>query len=123
MSLLLALSVAAGGTFIVAPLLLLRLYQLPKYPGSHVDAFLEKARRGPFAHRGGVPENTLSAFRRSKAEGASGVEIDLVFTKDGRPVLLHDNSVDRTSNGTGRVDGLTFEQLRHLDFGSKFGCV
>ena len=115
--LLLVLSAAAGGALV----LLFRLYQLPKHPRSRVDAFLEKTRRSPIAHRGGIPENTLSAFRLSKTNGASGVEVDLSFSKDGYPVLLHDDTVERTSNGQGRVEELTLEQLRELDFGSKFG--
>jgi glycerophosphoinositol glycerophosphodiesterase len=117
----LLLLAAAGGGALLIPLLLLRFYQLPKIPQGRVDAFLEKARRGPIAHRGGIPENTLSAFRLSKTGGASGIEVDLVFSKDSHPVLLHDDTVDRTSNGHGRVDELTFEQLRVLDFGGKFG--
>ena len=106
-----------------AIIFLLRLYRLPKFPKSRVDAFLQKAWRGPVAHRGGVPENTLGAFRVSKSQGASGVEVDLTFSKDGHPVLLHDATVDRTaSNGSGRVADLTLKQLRELDVGIKYGC-
>jgi len=120
MVIFLVFTVFAGAIFIV-PFLLLHVYKVPKFPTARIHAFLEKVRRGHIAHRGGLPENTLSAFRRAKAEGASAVEVDLSFTKDGHPVLLHDTSVDRTSTGTGRVDGLTLEQLRELDFGCKFG--
>lgn len=71
-------------------------------------------------HRGyaDAPENTLSAFRLSAQMGFSAVECDVSFTKDGMPVLLHDASVDRTSNGRGKIRELTFEEARHLDFGS-----
>ena len=118
LSIFLVLSAAAGGALAV-PLVLLRLYQHPKFPRGRLDAFLDKARRGPITHRGGIPENTLSAFRLSKSDGASGIEVDLTFTKDGHPVLLHDDTVDRTSNGHGRVKDLTLEELRELDFGYK----
>ena len=75
------------------------------------------------AHRGGQPENTLAAIRRSKEEGASGVEVDLKFTRDGHAVLLHDRDVARTSNGRGAIDELSLEEARKLDFGSKYGLV
>ena len=52
-------------------------------------------------HRGGIPENTLDAIRESEQNGAVAIEVDLAFTKDGHPVLLHDSTVDRTSNGSG----------------------
>ena len=114
---------AIPGGLLATFIVFLRLYRLPKFPKSRVDAFLEKAWRGPIAHRGGVPENTLRAFRLSKSEGGSGIEVDLTFSKDGHPVLLHDDTVDRTSNGSGRVEDLTLNQLRDLDFGSKFGYL
>ena len=120
-SLALGVVAATAGLLLALPLILIRLCRLPRFPKTRVDAFLEKARRGPLAHRGGLPENTLAAFRKAKSEGASGIEVDLTFSKDGQPVLLHDGTVDRTSNGTGRVKDLTLEQLRQLDFGGKFG--
>lgn len=71
-------------------------------------------------HRGyaDAPENTLSAFRLSKKKGFSHVECDVSFTKDGYAVLLHDSTVDRTSNGTGNIADMTLEAVRALDFGS-----
>lgn len=114
---------AVAGVALAVPLVLLRLCQLPKPPKSQVDAFLQKTRRGPIAHRGGTPENTLEAFRFSKQYGAAGVEVDLTFTKDGHPVLLHDDTVDRTSNGSGRVEDLTLEHLKTLEFGMTIECV
>ena len=117
---LLYMSAAAGGALTI-PLVILHLLKLPKFPTGRLDALLERARRGPVVHRGGAPENTLRALRLAKSRGASGVEVDLAFTKDGHPVFLHDHTVDRTSNGRGRVDHLTLEQLRELDFGAKFG--
>lgn len=71
-------------------------------------------------HRGyyTAPENTLAAYRESARNGFTMVECDVAFTKDGHAVLLHDDSVERTSNGTGNIEELTFEQVRALDFGS-----
>lgn len=65
-----------------------------------------------------APENTLSAFRLSKEMGFDMVECDVSFTADGHAVLLHDSTVDRTSNGTGAIKELTFDYVRSLDFGS-----
>ncbi len=71
-------------------------------------------------HRGyyTAPENTLAAYRESAKNGFTMVECDVSFTKDGYAVLLHDDSIDRTSNGTGNIEDLTFEQVREFDFGS-----
>lgn len=72
------------------------------------------------AHRGlsaEAPENTLPAFILAKKKGFNIVETDVTFTSDGVPVLLHDVTVDRTSNGTGKISELTFEQVRAMDFG------
>lgn len=72
-------------------------------------------------HRGystKAPENTLAAFRLSKKKGFSHVECDVSFTSDGYAVLLHDSTVDRTSNGTGNIADMTLEAVRALDFGS-----
>lgn len=71
-------------------------------------------------HRGfyTAPENTISAFRESARQGFKIVECDVSFTKDGYAVLLHDDMVDRTSNGVGSIGNLTLEEVRKLDFGS-----
>ncbi|MGD9482565.1 glycerophosphodiester phosphodiesterase family protein [Streptomyces sp. TRM70308] len=71
-------------------------------------------------HRGvmGVePENTLRSFRRAEAEGLDVIELDLHLSKDGELVVMHDAAVDRTTDGTGRVDELTLAELRGLDAG------
>ena len=95
-----------------------RVVQRPLSPcTAEVSDFMLHARRGPIVHRGGEPENTLAAIRRAKWEGAAGVEIDIMLTKDGRCVLLHDETVDRTSDGTGKVCDMTLEELRRLHFG------
>lgn len=65
-----------------------------------------------------APENTLSAYKLSKEMGFKYVECDVEFTSDGVPVLLHDATIDRTSNGTGNIADMTLEQVREYDFGS-----
>ena len=75
------------------------------------------------AHRGystEAPENTLPAFRLAKENGFDYVECDVVFTSDNVPVLLHDSSIDRTSNGEGKISSLTYEEVSQYDFGSWF---
>jgi glycerophosphoryl diester phosphodiesterase len=76
-----------------------------------------------FAHRGAkrvAPENTLPAFQAAIQLGADGVELDVQYSSDGKLVIFHDLNLEKTSNGTGRVSALTFEELRELDAGSHF---
>jgi glycerophosphoryl diester phosphodiesterase len=76
------------------------------------------------AHRGlsaGMPENTLPAFRHALDIGADAIELDLRPTADGQPVVIHDPTVDRTTNGTGTVSAMTLRQIQALDAGSKAG--
>jgi uncharacterized repeat protein (TIGR02543 family) len=77
------------------------------------------------AHRGGsdAPENTLPAFVDAKNKGFQTVEVDVRWTKDNVPILLHDSTVGRTSDATldAAVQSLTYEECIALDFGSKFG--
>lgn len=75
------------------------------------------------AHRGAsayAPENTLAAIKKALAMGVDMVEIDVQLTKDKQVVLMHDLTVDRTTNGKGRVRDLTFDEIRKLDAGSWF---
>ncbi|MEI7031784.1 glycerophosphodiester phosphodiesterase [Streptomyces pratensis] len=72
-------------------------------------------------HRGvmGVePENTLRSFVRAEAAGMDAIELDLHLSKDGALAVMHDTSVDRTTDGTGPVAGKTLAELRALDAGS-----
>lgn len=74
------------------------------------------------AHRGAsheAPENTVAAFRRGGELGADMFELDVSLTKDGVPVIMHDASVDRTTNGKGAVADLTLAEIKKLDAGSK----
>lgn len=78
------------------------------------------------AHRGAkslAPENTISAFRKAVDLGVKYLECDLCITKDDSLVLMHDLSVDRTTNGTGKVIELTYAQIQTLDAGSKFNSA
>jgi glycerophosphoryl diester phosphodiesterase len=73
------------------------------------------------AHRGATgyaPENTIVAFDLAVDMKADYIEIDVQRSKDGELVVIHDTTVDRTTDGTGKVGNLTFEQLRDLDAGS-----
>ena len=69
-------------------------------------------------HRGWhkAPENTLSAYEESYNQGFKYVECDVQFTKDGIPVLLHDDTIDRTSNGSGTLSQMTYAELLQYDF-------
>ena len=76
-------------------------------------------------HRGAnrrAPQNTVPAFRAAVEHGADGVEFDVQMSADGVLVICHNFTVDATSNGTGRIDELTFDELRALDFGSWFSA-
>lgn len=77
-----------------------------------------------YAHRGAsgyAPENTMEAFKKAVKLGSRGIECDVQMTKDGRLVVCHDETVDRTTNGKGFIKDFTFEELRKLDAGSWFG--
>ena len=65
-----------------------------------------------------APENTLPAYKLSKKMGFYYVECDVSFTSDNVPMLLHDATIDRTSNGSGTLANMTYEQVRQYDFGS-----
>lgn len=71
-------------------------------------------------HRGAPryePENTLRSIRRALEMGVDAVEVDVHLAKDGKVVVIHDDTVDRTTDGRGRVRDLTFAELRQLDAG------
>ena len=76
------------------------------------------------AHRGFntvAPENSMPAFGAAVALGAEEIEFDLWYTKDGEIVSIHDDRLDRVSDGTGHVFDYTYEELLRFDFGVKFG--
>tara|TARA_Y100001980_G_scaffold46067_2_gene28293 strand:- start:89404 stop:90345 length:942 start_codon:yes stop_codon:yes gene_type:complete len=77
--------------------------------------------RGVCAHRGAMsthPENTLSAFKAAIESGAHMIEFDVHLTKDSQLVVIHDYTVDRTTDGQGQVADLTLDQIKELDAGS-----
>ena len=77
--------------------------------------------RGICAHRGAMdthPENTLAAFREAVRLGAHMIEFDVRMTKDAHLVILHDETVDRTTNEKGKISELTIDEVKHLDAGS-----
>ncbi|OCX59727.1 hypothetical protein BFM98_22725 [Lysinibacillus sp. AR18-8] len=76
-----------------------------------------------FAHRGvsiNYPENTMSAFQAASKLPIAGIELDVHLTADKEVVVIHDETIDRTSNGSGYVKDFTLQQLRTFDFGSWF---
>lgn len=98
---------AAFATSVLLPLLL-----IAQEPSSQIASIV--------AHRGFknvAPENTIAAFDAAAKAGAKYVEVDVRATRDGHLVLMHDATVDRTTNGHGAVKDLTFEEIRKLDAG------
>lgn len=85
---------------------------------------LMRKRPWAIAHRGAsleAPENTVAAFRRAVELGADLIELDVHQTADGHVVVIHDETVDRTTNGSGFVQRMTLRELRRLDAGSWMG--
>jgi glycerophosphoryl diester phosphodiesterase len=74
--------------------------------------------RGEHLHH---PENTMPAFQEAVRVGADYIEVDVRTTADGKLVLMHDGQADRTTNGKGDLAKMTFEEVRALDAGVKFG--
>ncbi|XP_075996662.1 glycerophosphodiester phosphodiesterase 1-like isoform X2 [Genypterus blacodes] len=99
------------------------MFRFPPVPDEQARRVLRPGRApsagvAVVAHRGGshdAPENTLAAIREAGRNGATAVELDLSFTADGVPVLMHDETVDRTTNGSGTLNRLQFVQLRRMD--------
>lgn len=78
-----------------------------------------------FAHRGGggiIPENTLPAFIYSSSLGADVLELDIHRTSDGELVVIHDRTVDRTTNGSGKVSEMTLAEIKKLDAAANFSA-
>ncbi len=76
-----------------------------------------------FAHRGAsasAPENTLAAFKMAVKQGAKAIELDTMLSRDGIPVVIHDHSLERTTNGEGFVSDFNAAYLQQLDAGSYF---
>jgi glycerophosphoryl diester phosphodiesterase len=85
--------------------------------------FLNSSRPQVFAHRGGCalgPENTIAAFDLGLAAGADGLELDVHLSSDGVVVVCHDDTLDRTTDGTGRLALRSAAELSRLDAGCRF---
>ncbi|GGE76685.1 glycerophosphodiester phosphodiesterase [Priestia taiwanensis] len=79
-----------------------------------------------FAHRGVKsthPENTMIAFKEAVNVGADGIELDVQLSKDGEIIVIHDETLDRTTTGKGAVQDYTLEELKQIDAGEKFNTV
>ncbi|KAM3865403.1 glycerophosphodiester phosphodiesterase 1 [Diretmus argenteus] len=109
--------------------LFLVMFRFPQVPASRAQQVLRPAASvtgsggvSAVAHRGGgqdAPENTIAAIREAGKNKAAGVELDLEFSSDGVPILMHDDTVDRTTNGSGPLSRLTFSELAKLDAAAK----
>jgi glycerophosphoryl diester phosphodiesterase len=87
------------------------------------NPLLDLSARPIIAHRGAsgsAPENTMAAFDLAVRQGATAIELDVRLTADGVPVVLHDASLDRTTNGRGPLAALTLDRLQALDAGARF---
>jgi glycerophosphoryl diester phosphodiesterase len=87
------------------------------------NILLDPSARPIIAHRGAsgrAPENTMRAFELALEEGADALELDVHATADGIPVVMHDPTLDRTTNATGVIAALPFERLREVDAGYRF---
>lgn len=85
--------------------------------------FFSRPKPRLFGHRGAAgeaPENTLESFRRALADGVEYLELDVHATRDGHVVVIHDATVDGTTDGTGEVRSLSLDELRRLDAGHAF---
>lgn len=85
--------------------------------------FFDRRRPRVYAHRGGSalgPENTIAAFDLGLAAGADGLELDVRLSADGIPVVVHDATLDRTTDATGPVSARTAEELARVDAGCRF---
>ncbi len=96
------------------------------FPLGGSESLAGQARPSPevHAHRGGAglaPENTLAAFRKALELGVDLLEMDLHVTRDGAVVVIHDDTLDRTTDGRGAVSAQNLEALKRYDAGARFG--
>ena len=90
-----------------------------------MEAFYGDSKVLNFGHRGAsgdAPENTIPSFQKAMELGADGIELDVMFSRDRELVVIHDYSVDRTTDGIGEVKNLTMDELRQLDAGAWFSA-
>jgi len=95
-------------------------FLLVKKGSENIDG-LKMPTKGICAHRGAMathPENTLTAFREAIRLGTHMIEFDVRMTKDKKLIIMHDRTIDRTTDGTGFVNELTLDEIKRLDAGS-----
>lgn len=88
-----------------------------------MNPLVDPGARPIIAHRGAsgyAPENTIAAFRLAAQQGTDAFELDVRLTSDGVPVVLHDATLDRTTDGTGLLQSLSLAELQKLDAGAGF---
>ncbi|HEV2083603.1 MAG TPA: glycerophosphodiester phosphodiesterase family protein, partial [Gemmatimonadales bacterium] len=91
--------------------------------GAQSNPLLDLSARPVIAHRGAsgvAPENTLAAFELAVRQGADAFELDVRLTADGVPVVLHDPTLERTTDHTGPLAALRVAALKHIDAGARF---
>lgn len=109
---------------LITLILFITILQFIPVKPAEKQAFLKKGKRPLIiAHQGGdgmAPGNTLAAFSLSEKLGVDMLEMDVHLSKDEEAVVIHDATVDRTTNGTGEVKDMTLAQLKQLDAGFQF---
>ena len=109
----------------IATILLMPLFTVSGLASSgEISTIKQDQKMVNIAHRGAsghAPENTIAAFDKAFEMKADYIEIDVQMTLDGKLVVIHDTTIDRTTNGTGSVKDYTLEELRQFDVGSWFG--
>lgn len=103
--------------FVIPVQLMAQQQSLPFLPVNNEDEFVVIAHRGASSY---APENTHSSFKLAIELGAEMIELDVSLTKDGIPVVIHDETVDRTTVAKGLVSDFTLEELKELDTGAWF---
>jgi glycerophosphoryl diester phosphodiesterase len=78
------------------------------------------AHRGSSAH---APENTLAAFQLAAEQGADAIELDVDLTRDGHAIIMHDATINRTTDGSGAINALTLDEIRRVDAGAWKGAT
>ena len=110
--------------FSLTAILFMSMFTTPVFASSgETQTIQEQQQMVNVAHRGAsghAPENTISAFDKVVEMKADYIEIDVQMTQDGKLVVIHDTTVDRTTNGTGSVGDYTLDEIQKLDAGSWF---
>ncbi|MCD6289608.1 MAG: glycerophosphodiester phosphodiesterase [Anaerolineae bacterium] len=112
-----------SAALVVIVLIIFALYRLLTIGPPPPTPFLNISYPMNLAHRGGAalaPENTMIAFRAALAAGADAIDLDVRLSQDEKLVVIHDETVDRTTDGSGRVSDMTLAQLQALDAGYRY---